>query len=430
MTVQTGRISFRDGIAFNSVTQDDFTINVNPATGVNPTVPTLITTQAEATAYGAFATIPAVVRSLPQTLRTQVTIQLADGIHQLGDDLFGDLAKFNFEYSEIAPSYGGALIIKGLNWVIAPGTSNYTVQSVDSVTGTITLNADPGLSVDQVRAYILLGVSGTGAGSYRPIRSHTGITWKIAGDIPFGVNSVVQVVSPASIVRCPVNSSQRQALPAMLYGPRESITFSRFDLVPHSSLTNYPLSILNGEIHYADGFRAMQVRLLLYQSKFRQSCCVLYNSVTTNAVIYLYQGSSFEMFYGVSRPILAYCTGNWGIYINAASLSSRLSSSGGLVIDGPTRAAIYLNGPGASSFIYLSASQPSRCSVPYVFQIINGADCQMQFPEVVSSELRGTTNDVYVDGNGYDWSTIDSDDSKTLMGRQNSRVSYIKSSSL
>jgi cytoskeletal protein CcmA (bactofilin family) len=178
-------------------TAESFTVYLNPDTGTDPATntSTKITTQAQSTAYGKFASIKGVMRSLPSKINHNVTIQIDDGSFAISDT---DWAH-GLSAVDISPVVFLVLTSESFLSQVS-GTVTSTVQS--TVSGReITLTEDPGYAEDEHRKKWLQITSGTGAGLYKPIRSHNGTYINVAGRFDsIDATSQVSVFEPSTVL--------------------------------------------------------------------------------------------------------------------------------------------------------------------------------------------------------------------------------------
>lgn len=194
-----------------TATLEDFTITLDSVGGSDPSSEVTLTTQAEATAQGAFQTVPAVMDALPNNINHIVTLQFPNGTFALGALEFGRMDRFNFGWATQSgfTKTSGALRFTSTNGLVqAPATSTYAVISSDGV-GNVVLAADPGFSADQHRSAFLRVSSGTGAGQIKPVRTHLTVNWQVAGSFNpvLDGTSVVEVVVPAARIETSTSSA-------------------------------------------------------------------------------------------------------------------------------------------------------------------------------------------------------------------------------
>lgn len=413
--IKLGRRSYPQGIAHVSATLEAISITINPATGSDPLNPLLLRTQAEATSKGSFATILAAIASLPNSIRHTVTLTIVDGLYQLTSEMFGDLTRFAFGYD--SSGNPGHIKLAGTNWTRAGGTSTYTVQSISSVNGTFTLSADPGFSANQYRTYYARGVSGTGAGSYRPIRSHSGTLFYISGDVPFATNSVLEIVTPSTQLRLP-SQYPYLTLPKSAVG--EMLELSRIELLPPIGLESY-LYVYGGSIYLTDGFRGANVGFALNETWLYHDTSII--SVANLSPVVAYGGGRIRTYTGASRPImLATVAGYSGIELYGSKEGSSYLF-GSFSIDGAAAAALYVQtgaiqlGPSGSAY--------PRCSTttPYAIEALDASLIVLDnLPGMQTSTFRGATKDLLIDTIGIDWSDVNADPNDTAIGVRNTTV--------
>lgn len=159
----------------NAVTQEAIAITVNPTSGTDSTASGFITTQAQATARGAFASIGGALSWLPPAINTAITITIADGSYTVvGATFFGDWSRFTYGAT------GRITVTSTSKFVRASGAATTYALSAGSSTG-CTFSSDPGFSANAYRGYFIRVASGTGVNSIATVTTHTTTAWSIAG---------------------------------------------------------------------------------------------------------------------------------------------------------------------------------------------------------------------------------------------------------
>ena len=188
-------------------TEEDFTITIDPVSGVDPAVSPILTTQAEVDSLSDFKTIPAALDALPACRLHQTTLSVVDGQHTLTNDFLGDLSRFTYGIKpgtgQITGEIGRTRITSKNGLVIAPSTSPVGVFSQSDVN--ITTDADPGLAANAFRNYMMVTTSGTGSGQTIPITAHAGTSFTVARPPSPGLDdtSVFEIRSAAAQLLIP-----------------------------------------------------------------------------------------------------------------------------------------------------------------------------------------------------------------------------------
>lgn len=428
--ITCGRQSFPNGIAFNSVTQENFTIAVNSGTGTDPTVPTLITTQAEATARGTFASIPAAIASLPQVIKHVVTITLPDGVTQLDARGLGDITRFVFEdldqSGDTTAKTPGQIVftyVSATGWVTAPTTTSYTIQSIDTVQNAFTLNADPGFVANTYRTYFYRILSGTGAGSYRPIRSHTGAVFKVAGDVAGALNSVIEICTPAVTIRTSAGGynlqpQKRRATTAMLSA---NVVFRRVGITGTRTPTDYvSMSVTGGSVSFDSGCRFIGVLSALQNACIEFSNVVVYKPVSGSfGAITLLGGAMAAR--SNSSPLFVYAPNNTYTVYAAGTTYERCTIMvyGRSAFTGATWASIGLEGMA----IFYNSNSGGTAPIndngpPYAVDVWSQSQVVlMSIGGIITGGLfGGTSGDISLDGIGTTWAAIAADPTNSADG--------------
>lgn len=192
----------------------DLVLSVNPDTGTDPISPIRITTQAQADAYGDFATVKGAAETIPPAIGSNIIFQIADGTYNIsGNDFFDGLNRLRparlFNLGGIGDPVINQITVKSASGVVKiSGTATSQVIShIDE--WDITLASDPGYTPNQYRGKYLMIVSGTGLGQYRTISTHSGVSVKLSG--PFDAidnTSQVEIYETAGFL----NFTQPQAI--------------------------------------------------------------------------------------------------------------------------------------------------------------------------------------------------------------------------
>ncbi len=235
-----GYVSAGSGVSgtLSYATVEDLTIQVDPSDGQDDPVPTIYQTQEQFSEHGAFASYKGAIAALPMHINHIVTLAHANGTFSIADDYFGDLARFTF-------GSGGALVYSSLNGLAKiAGTVDSTVLS-DVNGDSITLVADPGYVANAYRGKWLKIVSGTGAGQYKAIRSHAGVSIEVAGRFsPISTDSVVNIFAPTTILQFSTDGikyiagSSEQPGNALYTGPGNNVSVAFKDLMINTTHAN------------------------------------------------------------------------------------------------------------------------------------------------------------------------------------------------
>jgi hypothetical protein len=273
------------GTRYDLAVQEDLTIAVTGA-GVDPVVPAQYTTQAEFTARGPFATIPAAVAAIPSNVgKYRVAITLPDGDTALDEaaGFLGDLSRFHFSVDPLYDTpnfveFFGSIRFKSANGLVrVSGTVALDVAA--GANEGVTLDADPGFAANLYAGFFLRVVSGAGAGQVTTIRSHTGtgfVIGRMASNLD--ATSVVEVVKPAARLVLtnggPTFNVFNIACPLTPAAPGGGVAFDAIDL--YSAAADFPTFEFSGGLILDGGARVLGVSLFGgYQSQLGLGLCVI-----------------------------------------------------------------------------------------------------------------------------------------------------------
>jgi len=394
--------------------------------GVDPTSPVTFGTQAEVTAWGAFRTIAAAIAAAPEYLKHTVTVQLPSGLWDLDAAQFGNIGR-------LQPTLTGWLCVKGHNsWSQVAGTpASMAVTSSDGG-GNVTLAADPGLVADAFLGYYLLVLSGTGAGLYKPIETHTGAAFKVSDSYASGLDatSVVQIVERASTIR--MNSLGLLISGTVGHVNYWDIEFWGMNMVPPSGESwwylgteKISLGLTNGTIIRDGGFFSGLSNIALH-------ACII---DTRN-----YGGNAINLQGGMLRTVNSRYYLHLFIGSGGSSIGISLAAAGGNAGYGGGAAAYllgihafinwgnaFIQGRYDGTNIRIGSSDDgvlaSDQSADVAIQLVKGAKVFVGVSATyAASTFKGSVNDVSLDGVGVDWSDVDADANKSYIGPRLSAV--------
>lgn len=167
---------------------EDITLIVDTGSGVDDGE--VITTQAQATAHGPYASLAGALTALPRGVaqNNKFTISVPAGTHIVSAI---DLRKFH-GFVEIV----GAALTQVTGFT---GTHNVASSSAPDL---FVLSAPPAGADDALKRKFVNVVSGTGSGQLFPIRTHTGTSFELAGDLgtQLDATSVVEFLEASTII--------------------------------------------------------------------------------------------------------------------------------------------------------------------------------------------------------------------------------------
>lgn len=254
-------------------TTEAFTIYVDGTNGSDPTVNVILNTQEESDLY-LFKTIPAAIKAIPAHILHPITLSVADGTYAATSNIFGDLSRFTFGWSEPSDLTNGAgqIRIKSTDGLqIVSGTAQMSVASTTN-DHDFDVTVDPGLVADTYRGYFIRVVSGTGAGQIKAIYTHSGTNFKVAGRFSPNINatSVVEIVSSEVVINLDALTINRdvwtfnQVHASML--SLDNMPLSLEDIVMERTATNISLFIIGGGVRILNGFRGVRVTMIMENS--------------------------------------------------------------------------------------------------------------------------------------------------------------------
>lgn len=172
-------------------TTEALTLQVDPEdSGCSDWTGVRARSQAEADALGVFCTLGGAVEVIPTVVKHAVTISHADGTYPL---VVGDWRRFQ--------TVGARITLTSSSVTVRASGVTGTEAVTSSTDNVVTLASNPGYGADAYRSAFLTVVSGTGSGQIKPIRTHTGTSWEVAGRLSPNLDgtSVVDIVVPATI---------------------------------------------------------------------------------------------------------------------------------------------------------------------------------------------------------------------------------------
>ncbi len=189
-----GYVAIGGGVSgtLSYTTVEDLTIQVNPITGNDFTIPTILQTQAQFTTHGAFASYRGAISALPSHINHPVVLAHAGGAYSVAQDYFGDVSRLTFSND------GSLLYDSASDFTQSSGSVDMGVSS--SIGGeTVTLSADPEYVADTYVGKWLKIISGVGIGQYKAIRTHADTVFSVAGRFQPAPDSssTVRIVEPS-----------------------------------------------------------------------------------------------------------------------------------------------------------------------------------------------------------------------------------------
>ena len=260
-----------------AITQEDFTISVDPAGSGGSGTPVLLN-QAESDAYGDFHTVEAALDSIPDHVQHIVTISVATGTMALNaTDPLGDFRRFVFMSN--GSSSGEAGFIKftsAAGLIIEPNT---TTMDVTSGSGTsLVLDSDPGFADDAYKGAFLEVVEGTGIGQIRGIRAHSGTAFTIPPQWSpsLDATSKVEIRKPAAnLTFTPTTDIQMLGTGGFMPSTAQmgGLEFNEIDL-SHAT-TGCTINFTNMSVTFGSGARAIGITLGTQNSDLRMKSCII-----------------------------------------------------------------------------------------------------------------------------------------------------------
>lgn len=426
--VQTGS---QVGEAVPRSTQEAIVIDVDLVSGVDPSREFVLSDQASVDAYGAFATLSAVIDALPENIGFDVTIRFSDGVHVMGNP---DWGRLRFSWSgEVPTPYTpdrGSLTLTSLNGrTIVSGTAAMAVTSSAGLPGAhaVTLAADPGLVANTHRDQILEVVSGTGAGQFKPIRSHTGATFNIAGEFlpALDATSVVEIRTPAAEIEIAEDSPYYRFQKHTRYF---GIVFDAIDLTNANAVSFATWD--GGAVHLIGGARVLDMLLYFNDAALMLGTCVL-RGISVGYSQLVFNGGYCRTAYGTSYPMLMRANGAArAITMSADGKMSHLYLYGGQQFDDYGTAVLELTGPAVVAEVFKTGSAPPQIGGTAPTNAVVIEDNAIFVTgntdlSLLASGFQGSTSDIKIDGAGgagYDWADVDSDPNDVMVGVKGSRV--------
>jgi hypothetical protein len=418
-------ITLEAGGAPSPTTQEDFTITMDPVGGSDPARPIKLTSQADADANGSFKTMPAVIASLNGTLIVhEVTIEFPDGTFTLDDEFLGDTEgiEFGMALKTGFSPLGGAIILTSANNLIRETAT--TAMAVAAATADqVILGSDPGFSVDQHARKYLRVVSGTGAGQVKAIRTHTTVTFDMAGLFSpvLDATSVVEVVRAAATLSTSLDFAMLGT--EITSNAYRGFIFDAIDLV---STAAFPGFQAKGNIEFRGGARVRRMALFTGGTNLLLKTMVwdlednFFDVITLQSGIIRSSGNA-DAFYihGSSNP------GSHGIEVSGGA-GGFASAAGtvalflfGCFIDNCGGDAI-----NAKFYSLCNLANPNAIRVSgitgYGINLSKGARCEVDvgdyFPAVTGEELVGGTGEILLDGVAKTWANVNAAPGNVIVG--------------
>lgn len=426
-----GSTSWRqETVGRGNETEEDFTLQVLPGSGTDHKV--RITNSGMAAAIGAFASVEGALDALPDHIRGTVRIELDDGVHQVGDEFCARFARHTF-------AKDAKIVLASLNGLVqTAGTTSMGVTSSAGGMGAhaVTLDSDPGLVADAYQDHFLYVVSGTKTGVFKPIRSHTGVTFNIAGDFETNLDntSVVEIRQPAATLEFIGDTFNHIVLPKAV-DLKSGLVLESIDCTNGSGAASV-LNFYNGAIQLLEGTRILD--LLIWCSGtivVHQVAVVAIDLAGGLSVMHFYRGGYIRSDYGgTSALYLRSSVLGIGIRIQGAGASTASPPPAGFLyfgqqFDGFTDVCIEVNGPHCRMILgETSGNEAPACdnSPDYAVRLKNGAHLYIiELADIfaaLQATFEGTIASVQVDGVDVDWSEVEADEDNIVMGPRGSSI--------
>ncbi len=383
------------------------TLSVNPDTGADPASPIRIKTQAQATAYGKFASVRGAIEALAPSRGVDIEIVIDDGSYSLNTrDFFTGLNRL-----QAVRVFDGANVINQItirsSSVVTQVAGTVTSQVLSHVDEwDITLTADPGYVANEHRGKYLMIVAGTGVGQYRSIRNHSGASFQISG--PFDAldgTSQVEIFEPAATLDF--------AAPVPIYGHPSSANGGGEIVIEGLSIT-------------CSGAKVMH----LFDGSFYMIACY------TNCLWYLY---------GATLNVMNFVVDGGGANTVGLQLwHASLRGGSGFLVYGCTTAGVYLEGSYGPSAAFIYRGAVEDCPIAFLLELssnlriyswMNTSGCDygvsirggsaviadMSYQVGASCQLSGDVADIELgDGLGtLSWEELDALSDKLAIGGTN-----------
>lgn len=415
-------------------TEGAFEIAIS-TTGMDPPDRLVIKNQAEATAWGAFASIAGAVAALPEHLLHAVTLRLPSGTWVLPSSQLGDIARIRTDAN---------LTLAGADqWTQTPGTpASMAVVSSDGA-GNVTLAADPGLTANEFEGHYLIVLSGKDAGQYKPIVTHGGTAVVVAGGFSGGLDgtSVVQIATRATTIEV---NEQGTAYPSVvldfacksLLNNSMSLELWGVNIVPPTGRNTWWISGRQGTIMLSGGTRFVEGGIFggLFNVLF-QDCVIDVSGGYWAGTAVSLQGGFARTSWGSSRPMLLIGDGAAAasaIAVGSYGGNSGIGPGGGAYIFGAQHFSKWVQAfikgqyTGCAVTINVSSGVPIRSdqSAAYAVLLEKGAVAYVQnLATFATSTFKGSTNDFSLDGSVVDsWSNLDADSDETMTSTRLSMI--------
>lgn len=401
-------------------TAEDFTVSLG---GTDPTIPVRITTQAEADAIGAFATVQAILDALPDFILHVVSIELPDGITNVGETL--DLSRFVMldRFLTLEATAGAIRFTSENGRQQVAGTSSYTATSSGTTT---TITPDPGFTPDEHRKLYAVVTAGAGAGNFKPIRTHDSDELETVGNLGASA-STIEIQEPAATLQFDDNVN----FPGIFTNPETIVQFDNIyvggEFGPGSGLVLYGgggIVLQNGVITYPGfGIATSGGSGSVFLADF-----ILDGEAGGGAPLIL-SASFLRTSIGSGAPCYIAAIGESQPCVNVSGSVNDGSRAGGYlfggsVIEGGTAAFqfdgsnvwVWLDEGGGS--LYFGYETPGASGII----LRNGAKVQVSDIGTIDGQLNGGTQDLLVDGASIDWATLELDADKAARGPSGSNV--------
>ena len=293
----------------------------------------------------------------------------------------------------------------------------------------VTLAADPGFTADAYQDSFLEVVSGTGAGQFKPIRSHVGVSFPCAGTF-FPVldgTSFVEIRKPAASINI---VDDRPMLKCQKHTDENGIEFRTVDMTATRQLLFHDTVVFSTQ-----GTRWLNIRTLTFDNSEFHFGTTVVTKDTGGSTLLTFFGGLFRTAIGSSAPLLmrTSLSGKTGVAILSHARTGRAGGAfvfGGHQFDGAAAGAYttillvrdplsfveWQNGSGVVS--------QSDGNALTALTIKNGAQFAPRPGDLalLNSDFNGATQDILIDGVAKSWNDIDLTADKFFRGVKGSTV--------
>lgn len=418
-------------IDYGQTTEGAITFTIDGA-GTDPAAPIVVLDQADADAHGDFLTVKGALDTLPNTILHAVVLEFPDGNWNLAEGDYNNLERFNLGRDG---TNSGSIEFASANGIIAePGPATMAVSSSDGA-GSVTLAADPGFAADQYQDFHLECISGTGAGQFKPIRSHATTAFAVAGSFSPALDgtSVVRISRPAASIQFPV------AFPIVRTKLMDlnnvGIRFNAIDVLPFSALAGFEFQ--GGTFTLAGGSRMLGGFIQLAHANLLHETCVI-TGIEAGFQLpgIAMQGSLFRTSFGNSRPMLL--RGGGAVHSDYAfsmigsqgsqagqGMGSVLFLFGAQALDGWDLGIAFGRSQFTDMTIESSGSSFPRTDGSSDHAVVLQQGATAVFNDLAgfsSSTFVGSVDDVSLDGDDVSFATVDADADKAALGSRQSVI--------